>query len=181
MLAIRHWQRTQVGEAEKTFTAGRRALRRMPRKRNPILTENLTGLGRLLRGYAGAVLETSASGMNGTSVARRSSVSSPGRHDRSRNHAASDDRASCVVCRTHRCHRSRTWSTSRHGLSRAVLAGPDTQGVAAIGLPLGTKGRPEGDERCGLPYEVAVDADICTPHLCRGVGETLRPSSSLAL
>jgi adenylosuccinate lyase len=54
---IRHLQRTEVREAEEPFTAGQKGSSAMPHKRNPILSENLTGLSRLLRGYAMAALE----------------------------------------------------------------------------------------------------------------------------
>ncbi|MSP62932.1 MAG: adenylosuccinate lyase [Myxococcales bacterium] len=56
-LAIRHWQRTEVGEAEEAFGKGQKGSSAMPHKKNPILSENLTGLARLVRGYAGAALE----------------------------------------------------------------------------------------------------------------------------
>jgi adenylosuccinate lyase len=54
---IRHLQRTEVREVEEKFTAGQKGSSAMPHKRNPILTENLTGLARLLRGYAVSALE----------------------------------------------------------------------------------------------------------------------------
>jgi adenylosuccinate lyase len=56
-LEIRHLQRTEVGEAEEPFTSGQKGSSAMPHKRNPILSENVTGLARLLRAYAGAALE----------------------------------------------------------------------------------------------------------------------------
>jgi adenylosuccinate lyase len=56
-LGVRHWQRTEVGEAEEGFAAGQKGSSAMPHKKNPILSENLTGLARLLRAYAGASLE----------------------------------------------------------------------------------------------------------------------------
>ncbi len=46
---IRHLQRTEVGEAEEFFSKGQKGSSAMPHKRNPVLTENLTGLARLVR------------------------------------------------------------------------------------------------------------------------------------
>lgn len=54
---VRHLQRTEVREAEEPFTAGQKGSSAMPHKRNPILSENLTGIARLLRGWALAALE----------------------------------------------------------------------------------------------------------------------------
>jgi adenylosuccinate lyase len=54
---IRHLQRTEVLEAEEPFTAGQKGSSAMPHKRNPILSENLTGLARLMRGWAQAATE----------------------------------------------------------------------------------------------------------------------------
>ena len=54
---IRHLQRTEVLEAEEPFTPGQKGSSAMPHKRNPILSENLTGLARLMRGWAQAALE----------------------------------------------------------------------------------------------------------------------------
>jgi len=54
---VRHLQRTEVREAEEPFTAGQKGSSAMPHKRNPILSENLTGIARLVRSYALAALE----------------------------------------------------------------------------------------------------------------------------
>ncbi|MBW1679237.1 MAG: adenylosuccinate lyase [Deltaproteobacteria bacterium] len=54
---IRHLQRTEVLEAEEHFTPGQKGSSAMPHKRNPILSENLTGLARLIRSHALAALE----------------------------------------------------------------------------------------------------------------------------
>jgi adenylosuccinate lyase len=54
---IRHLQRTEVGEVYEPFGAGQKGSSAMPHKRNPIKTEQLSGLARVLRGYLGAGLE----------------------------------------------------------------------------------------------------------------------------
>lgn len=57
---VRHLQRSEVAEAFEPFGKGQRGSSAMPHKKNPILTENLTGQVRLLRAYAGASLENQA-------------------------------------------------------------------------------------------------------------------------
>ncbi len=54
---IRHLQRTELLEAEEFFSKGQKGSSAMPHKRNPVLSENLTGLARLVRGYALPALE----------------------------------------------------------------------------------------------------------------------------
>ena len=54
---IRHLQRTEVGEAEEFFSAGQKGSSAMPHKRNPVLSENLTGLARMVRAYVQPALE----------------------------------------------------------------------------------------------------------------------------
>lgn len=57
---IRHLQRSEVSEVRESFRSGQKGSSAMPHKRNPIATENLTGVARLLRGYASAGLENVA-------------------------------------------------------------------------------------------------------------------------
>jgi adenylosuccinate lyase len=54
---IRHLQRTEMGEAEEFFSAGQKGSSAMPHKRNPVLTENLVGLSRMVRAYVTPALE----------------------------------------------------------------------------------------------------------------------------
>ena len=57
---IRHLQRTEVLEAEEFFSKGQKGSSAMPHKRNPVLTENLTGQARMIRAYALPALENVA-------------------------------------------------------------------------------------------------------------------------
>jgi len=54
---IRHLMRTEVGEAQEAFTKGQKGSSAMPHKKNPILSENLSGLARLIRGYCFSAME----------------------------------------------------------------------------------------------------------------------------
>jgi adenylosuccinate lyase len=57
---VRHWQRTEVYEAEEFFAKGQKGSSAMPHKRNPILTENVTGLARVIRAYSIPAMENVA-------------------------------------------------------------------------------------------------------------------------
>lgn len=57
---IRHWQRTEVMEAEEFFHKGQKGSSSMPHKRNPVLSENITGLARLVRSAVVPALENVA-------------------------------------------------------------------------------------------------------------------------
>jgi len=59
-LEIRALQRTEIGEAEEPFAEGQKGSSAMPHKRNPVGSENITGLARLIRANAGAALENVA-------------------------------------------------------------------------------------------------------------------------
>src|SRR5690242_20177127 len=59
-IEIRHLQRTEVLEAEEFFSEGQKGSSAMPHKRNPVLTENITGLARMVRAYAVPAMENVA-------------------------------------------------------------------------------------------------------------------------
>ena len=59
-IEIRHLQRSEVYEAEEFFSEGQKGSSAMPHKRNPVLTENLTGLARMVRSYAMPAMENVA-------------------------------------------------------------------------------------------------------------------------
>ena len=59
-IEIRHLQRTEVLEAEEYFSPGQKGSSAMPHKRNPVLTENVTGLARMVRSYAIPAMENVA-------------------------------------------------------------------------------------------------------------------------
>lgn len=59
-VAIRHYQRTEVYEVEEYFSPGQKGSSAMPHKRNPVLSENITGLCRMIRSYATPAMENVA-------------------------------------------------------------------------------------------------------------------------
>ncbi|MFW5619490.1 MAG: lyase family protein, partial [Campylobacter hyointestinalis] len=59
-VAIRHYQRTEVYEAEEYFSPGQKGSSAMPHKRNPVLSENVTGLCRMIRSYTIPAMENVA-------------------------------------------------------------------------------------------------------------------------
>lgn len=59
-VAVRHYQRTEVYEAEEFFSKGQKGSSAMPHKRNPVLSENVTGLCRIIRSYAAPSMENVA-------------------------------------------------------------------------------------------------------------------------
>jgi len=59
-IKVRHLQRTEVLEAEEFFSAGQKGSSAMPHKRNPVLSENLTGLARMVRAFVTPALENVA-------------------------------------------------------------------------------------------------------------------------
>src|SRR5690606_25723885 len=59
-IEVRHLQRTEVLEAEEYFSPGQKGSSAMPHKRNPVLSENLTGLARMVRAYALPAMENVA-------------------------------------------------------------------------------------------------------------------------
>ena len=106
---IRHLQRTEVLEAEEYFAPGQKGSSAMPHKRNPVLTENLTGLARLVRMAVVPAMENVAlwheRDISHSSVER---VIGAGRHDHPRLRAGAADRRHREAGGLSREHAART-------------------------------------------------------------------------
>ena len=96
---VRNLQHTEIGELQEPFKTGQKGSSAMPHKRNPILSERIAGLARLLRGYAHTALEDQPlwheRDISHSSAER---VILPGRDDPARLHAGPDDGAWSTAC-----------------------------------------------------------------------------------
>jgi adenylosuccinate lyase len=80
---VRHLQRTEVLEAEEYFSPGQKGSSAMPHKRNPVLTENLTGLARMVRATIPALENVALWHERDISTPRSSAISARTRRSRS--------------------------------------------------------------------------------------------------
>ncbi len=133
-IEIRHLQRTEVLEAEEFFSEGQKGSSAMPHKRNPVLTENLTGLARLVRGMA-----IPAHGECGAVARARHFAFLRRAHDRPRRHGDARFRAGAPD----QCHRQAAGLSAEHAEESrparrprpfaARAAGADAKGRLARG------------------------------------------------
>ena len=175
---IRHLQRTEVLEAEEPFDPGQKGSSAMPHKRNPILTENLTGLARLVRSAVVPALENVAlwheRDISHSSVERGigpdATVHLDFRPAPSRlRHGAAGDLSGK--------HAEEPGSPRRPGPFAAGVAGPDAKGGRARGrLRRCAAKRHEGLARRGPLHRLPEGRPGRAPaHDGRGAGEPVRP------
>ena len=133
-IEIRHLQRTEVLEAEEFFDKGQKGSSAMPHKRNPILTENLTGLARLVRSAVVPAMENVAlwheRDISHSSVERGIGPDATIHLDFALHRLAGRDRAADRLSRE---HAEEPRPPGRPGPLAAGHAGPDADGRVARG------------------------------------------------
>ena len=127
---IRHLQRTEVLEAEEYFSPGQKGSSAMPHKRNPVLTENLTGLARMVRAFAAPAMENVAlwheRDISHSSVER---MIGPGR----------DDHAGFRAGAAHRRHRQAARLSRDDAEEHEQVPRPDPFAARAAGADAGRR------------------------------------------
>ena len=143
---IRHLQRTEVLEAEEYFAPGQKGSSAMPHKRNPVLTENLTGLARMVRSFC----DPGHGGRRAVARARHLAFlgrahDRPGRHGDARLRAGAADRRHRQAAGLSREHAEEPEPVPRPDPFAARAAGADPGRRVARGrLPPGAAQRHEG-------------------------------------
>ena len=143
---IRHLQRTEVLEAEEFFSKGQKGSSAMPHKRNPVVSEQMSGLARLVRGNALAAMENMPlwheRDISHSSVER---IIGPDSTISDSLHADQDDAFGRSVAGVSQKHEKESGADRRPDLFRACAAGADAQGCGAgSGLPHGATQRHAG-------------------------------------